>query len=389
MLLRKKAIPALLLAGIFLFSGLGSAQAQPLEREAPVALTAPCYLLMEAETGTVIFEKNADERRPVASVTKLMTALLLLEKIENGQMALTDPVTVSKNAAAAPGSTALLDAGAIYPVGDLLRAAIVASGNDSAVALAEHAAGSESSFVALMNQKAADMGLKNTVYVNCTGLPAEGQYTCARDVAAIARAVCRYPLYFENSSLWLSQITHPSGRVTDLTNTNRLVRFYADCDGLKTGSTNEAKYCIAATAQRSGMRLIAVVLGADTSQHRFDDARAMLDYGFGAYTRTQVIAAGDLTGYQLPVTRGAKDAVQVAVGKGLSMLLRPGEAERLRVELSLPESIQAPQPAGTAVGVARVLLDGQVVAELPAILAEDARLPGYLEGIQRIREQWR
>ena len=389
MLLRKKAIPALLLAGIFLFSGLGSAQAQPLEREAPVALTAPCYLLMEAETGTVIFEKNADERRPVASVTKLMTALLLLEKIENGQMALTDPVTVSKNAAAAPGSTALLDAGAVYPVGDLLRAAIVASGNDSAVALAEHAAGSESSFVALMNQKAADMGLKNTVYVNCTGLPAEGQYTCARDVAAIARAVCRYPLYFENSSLWLSQITHPSGRVTDLTNTNRLVRFYADCDGLKTGSTNEAKYCIAATAQRNGMRLIAVVLGADTSQHRFDDARAMLDYGFGAYTRTQVIAAGDLTGYQLPVTRGAKDAVQVAVGKGLSMLLRPGEAERLRVELSLPESIQAPQPAGTAVGVARVLLDGQVVAELPAILAEDARLPGYLEGIQRIREQWR
>lgn len=389
MLLRKKAIPALLLAGIFLFSGLGSAQAQPLEREAPVALTAPCYLLMEAETGTVIFEKNADERRPVASVTKLMTALLLLERIENGQMALTDPVTVSKNAAAAPGSTALLDAGAVYPVGDLLRAAIVASGNDSAVALAEHAAGSESSFVALMNQKAADMGLKNTVYVNCTGLPAEGQYTCARDVAAIARAVCRYPLYFENSSLWLSQITHPSGRVTDLTNTNRLVRFYADCDGLKTGSTNEAKYCIAATAQRNGMRLIAVVLGADTSQHRFDDARAMLDYGFGAYTRTQVIAAGDLTGYQLPVTRGAKDAVQVAVGKGLSMLLRPGEAERLRVELSLPESIQAPQPAGTAVGVARVLLDGQVVAELPAILAEDARLPGYLEGIQRIREQWR
>ena len=389
MLLRKKAIPALLLAGIFLFSGLGSAQAQPLEREAPVALTAPCYLLMEAETGTVIFEKNADERRPVASVTKLMTALLLLEKIENGQMALTDPVTVSKNAAAAPGSTALLDAGAVYSVGDLLRAAIVASGNDSAVALAEHAAGSESSFVALMNQKAADMGLKNTVYVNCTGLPAEGQYTCARDVAAIARAVCRYPLYFENSSLWLSQITHPSGRVTDLTNTNRLVRFYADCDGLKTGSTNEAKYCIAATAQRNGMRLIAVVLGADTSQHRFDDARAMLDYGFGAYTRTQVIAAGDLTGYQLPVTRGAKDAVQVAVGKGLSMLLRPGEAERLRVELSLPESIQAPQPAGTAVGVARVLLDGQVVAELPAILAEDARLPGYLEGIQRIREQWR
>ncbi|MBQ9299909.1 MAG: D-alanyl-D-alanine carboxypeptidase, partial [Clostridia bacterium] len=276
----RKTIPALLLAGIFLLSTGLAAFAQPLESEAPIALTAPSYLLMEADTGTVIFEKNADEQRPVASVTKLMTILLLLERIEAGQLSLTDTVTVSKTAAAATGSTALLDAGASYPVGDLLRATVVASGNDSATALAEHMAGTEQAFVQLMNEKAASMGLQNTVYINCTGLPAQGQHTTARDVAAIARAVCAYPLYFENSSLWLSQIKHPSGRVTDLTNTNRLVRFYQDCDGLKTGSTNEAKYCLAATAQRNGMRLIAVVLGADTSQHRFDDARAMLDYGF-------------------------------------------------------------------------------------------------------------
>ena len=384
-----KAIPALLLAGIFLFSACLAASAQPLESEAPISLTAPCYLLMEADTGTVIFEKNADEQRPVASVTKLMTILLLLDRIEAGQLALTDTVTVSKTAAAATGSTALLDAGASYPIGDLLRATIVASGNDSATALAEHVAGTELAFVQLMNEKAADLGLQNTVYVNCTGLPAQGQHTTARDVAIIARAICAYPLYFENSSLWLSQITHPSGRVTDLTNTNRLVRFYQDCDGLKTGSTTEAKYCLAATAQRNGMRLIAVVLGADTSQHRFDDARAMLDYGFGAYSRTQVIAAGDLTGYQLPVTRGARENVNIAVGKGLSMLLRPGQAEKLRVELSLPESVQAPMAAGTEVGTARVLLDGAVVAELPAILAEDVRMPGFMEGFWRIREQWR
>ena len=385
----RKTIPALLLAGIFLLSTGLAAFAQPLESEAPIALTAPSYLLMEADTGTVIFEKNADEQRPVASVTKLMTILLLLERIEDGQLSLTDTVTVSKTAAAATGSTALLDAGASYPVGDLLRATVVASGNDSATALAEHMAGTEQAFVQLMNEKAASMGLQNTVYVNCTGLPAQGQHTTARDVAAIARAVCAYPLYFENSSLWLSQIKHPSGRVTDLTNTNRLVRFYQDCDGLKTGSTNEAKYCLAATAQRNGMRLIAVVLGADTSQHRFDDARAMLDYGFGAYTRTQVIAAGDLTGYQLPVTRGARDTVNIAVGKGLSMLLRPGQAEKLRVELSLPESVQAPMAAGTEVGTARVLLDGAVVAELPAVLAEEIRMPGFMEGFWRIRENWR
>ena len=373
----RKTIPALLLAGIFLLSTGLAAFAQPLESEAPIALTAPSYLLMEADTGTVIFEKNADEQRPVASVTKLMTILLLLERIEAGQLSLTDTVTVSKTAAAATGSTALLDAGASYPVGDLLRATVVASGNDSATALAEHMAGTEQAFVQLMNEKAASMGLQNTVYVNCTGLPAQGQHTTARDVAAIARAVCAYPLYFENSSLWLSQIKHPSGRVTDLTNTNRLVRFYQDCDGLKTGSTNEAKYCLAATAQRNGMRLIAVVLGADTSQHRFDDARAMLDYGF------------DLTGYQLPVTRGARDTVNIAVGKGLSMLLRPGQAEKLRVELSLPESVQAPMAAGTEVGTARVLLDGAVVAELPAVLAEEIRMPGFMEGFWRIRENWR
>ena len=381
-----KAVPALLLAGILLFA---AASAQPLEREIPLQLSAPSVLLMEADTGAVIFERNADERRPVASVTKLMTALLILERLDAGQLALTDQVTVSKNAAGTTGSTALLDAGAVYPVGDLLRAMIVASGNDSAVALAEHIAGSEQAFVQLMNEKAAALGLRNTLYVNCTGLPAQGQYTCARDVAAVARQVCAHPLYFENSSLWLSQIKHPSGRVTDLTNTNRLVRFYTDCDGLKTGSTNEARYCVAATASRKGMRLIAVALGADTSQHRFDDARAMLDYGFGAYTRVQVIAAGDLTGYQLPVARGARDSVNVAVGKGLSMLLRPGQAEKLRVELALPESVQAPMPAGETVGTARVLLDGEVVAELPAVLAEEIRLPGWMEGFLRIREQWR
>lgn len=382
----RKTIPALLLAGIFLFR---AAYAQPLESAPPMTLNAPCCLLTEVDTGAVIFEKNADEQRPVASVTKLMTILLVLERIEKGETSLTDPVTVSKTAAAATGSTALLDAGASYPVGDLLRATIVASGNDSATALAEHIAGTEQAFVGLMNEKAAAMGLQNTVYVNCTGLPAQGQHTSARDVAALARAVCAYPLYLENSALWLSQIKHPSGRVTDLTNTNRLVRFYSDCDGLKTGSTAEAKYCLAATAKRNGMRLIAVVLGADTSQRRFDDARAMLDYGFGTYTRTQVINAGDLTGYQLPVTRGARETVNVAVGKGLSMLLRAGQADKLRVELALPDSVQAPMSAGTRVGTARVLLDGAVVAELPAVLAEEVRLPGYLEGFLRIRDQWR
>lgn len=382
-------IPAFLLAGIFLFLWIAPSFAQPLENVPPLSLTAPAYVLIEADTGTVIFEKNAQERRPVASVTKLMTMLIVLERLERGEISLDDAVTVSPVAAATTGSTALLDANAVYPLNDLLRATIVASGNDSAVALAEFCAGSEQAFVELMNSKAASLGLTDTVYTNCTGLPAAGHYTSALDVAKVACAVSQYPLYFENASLWLSEIKHPSGRVTDLTNTNRLVRFYTDCDGMKTGSTNEAKYCVAASAKRNGMRLIAVVLGAPSSQSRFDDARAMLDYGFATYKRTDVIAAGELTGYTLPVTRGARDSVDIAVGKGLSMLLKTGQADKLTIELSLPESVQAPLGAGSEVGKVRVLLDGQIVSELPAVLAQDVRLPGYLEGFLRIREQWR
>ena len=202
-----------------------NALAQPLEEGTPMTLTAPSALLMEAETGAVIFEKNADERRPAASVTKLMTLLLLFERLDAGEIALSDPVTVSQNAADQPGSQALLDAHAVYPLQDLLKSTIIASGNDSAVALAEYVAGTEESFVTLMNQRAEELGLINTHYVNCTGLPVADQYTSARDVAVISREMCGHPTYHSYASTWLDTLVHPSGRHTDLTNTNRLVRF--------------------------------------------------------------------------------------------------------------------------------------------------------------------
>ena len=361
----------------------------PLEQGTPMTLTAPSAILVEADTGTVIFEKNADERRPVASVTKLMTLLIVLEKLDDGAITLEDRVTVSPAAAAQPGSQAFLDAHAAYPLKDLLKATVIASANDGAAALAEYVAGTEEGFVKLMNARAEEMGLRNTRYVNCTGLPAAGQYTSARDVAAVSREVVRHPGYFAYSSVWLDSLTHPSGRVTDLTNTNRLVRFYRDCDGLKTGSTNEAKYCLSATAERKGMRLIAVVLGVPNSQTRFDEARAMMDYGFATYARVQVAQAGDLTGAQVPVTLGARDAVDVALGKGLSMLLRADQAGKLSYETDLPASVSAPVRAGQELGVVRVLLAGVPVAELPAVAAQDVRLPGLLEGFYRLLENWR
>ena len=365
-----------------------TAYAEPLEAECPLKLTAPAAVLMEAETGAVIFEKNGDQRRPAASVTKLMTLLLVLDKIEQGEISLKDPVAVSKYAAGQTGSEAFLDAYAVYPLEDLLRSTVIASANDSAVALAEYTAGSEERFAALMNEKAKVLGLENTHYINCTGLPAEGQYTSAMDVAKLSAAVCRYPLYFQYSSIWMDTLTHPSGRKTDLTNTNRLVRFYQDCDGLKTGSTQEAKYCLTATANRNGTRLIAVVLGVPNSQTRFDEARAMLDYGFTAYRRVTVAQKGDLIGERVTVRMGAQEEAEVALGEGLSMLLKTGQEKELSYVAELPESLDAPVKQGEKIGTIRILLNGQAVALLPAVAARDIRLPGWMEGFARIFENW-
>lgn len=366
-----------------------SAFAAPLEQGTPMTLTAPSAILTEADTGAVIFEKNADERRPAASITKLMTLLIVFERLDEGGITPEDRITVSQHAADQPGSQAFLDAYAVYPLKDILKATVIASANDGAVALAEYLAGTEESFTALMNRRAEELGLKNTHYVNCTGLPADGQYTCARDVAVISREVTKHPGYFAYSSVWLDSLTHPSGRVTDLTNTNRLVRFYQGCDGLKTGSTSEAKYCLSATAERKGMRLIAVVLGVPNSQTRFDEVRAMLDYGFASYARVQVAREGDLTGVQVPVRLGARDQVDVALGKGLALLLRADQAGQLTYETQLPDSVAAPVRSGQELGTVRVLLNGVPVAELPAVAAQAVRLPGLLEGFWRLWENWR
>lgn len=382
-----KRLMALVCAALLL--PVHTAKAAPLESGTPVAVTAPAVILAETATGTVIFEKGADERREVASITKLMTALLVFEALESNQIALSDPVTVSKTAAAMKGSQALLDAGAAYTVEELLKTTIMASANDSAVALSEHLAGTEAAFVERMNARAQALGMDNTHYVNCTGYPQEGQYTTARDVLMLCCEVARHPAYFKYASIWIDTLTHPGGRVTDLTNTNRLVRFYDDCDGFKTGSTDAAKYCLAATAERGGMRLVAIVLGASAGQKRFDEARAMLDYGFAAYQRLMVANKGDMLGESVPVRGGSAEEVALKLGSGLSMLLKKGQESQLRMELSLPEYIEAPVAEGDVIGLVSVLLGDRVVAKLNCIAAGDVPRPGFIEGLYRILNSWR
>lgn len=363
--------------------------AVPLESSAPFALETPSYLLMEASTGQVIFEKNADERRPVASVTKLMTILLALEAIDTGTMRLDEKITISRESAGMGGSQALLDAGSQYAVEELLKSTIIASANDSAVALAERIGGTEANFVDLMNSRARELELSNTFYKNCTGLPAEGQYTSARDVATLSREVGKHPTFFKYSTIWMDTIQHKGGRVTDLTNTNRLVRFYTGCDGFKTGSTNEARYCISATAQKEGMRLIAVVLGTAASQTRFNEARQMLEYGFSTYKLFSVCTKGDSLGFQVDVKRGGSDTVQATAGESLVLLMRRGDESAISLEIALPESVQAPLKQGDVIGEIRVMKSGNRIATLPAVAGVDVGLPGYLEALLRILRGWK
>lgn len=379
---------AALVTALLLLPGIAQADELPMKAEAPITLTSPSAILCEASTGQVIFEKNADERRPVASVNKVMTILLTLEAVDEGRVSLEDQVTVSPRAASMGGSQAFLDAGERYKLSELLKTVIVASANDSAVAIAEHLAGTEESFVRLMNTRAEELGLTNTHYANCTGLPAQEHYTTARDVAKLSAQLDLHPIYYRYSTIWMDEIKHRGGRVTSLTNTNRLIRFYPGCDGYKTGSTNEARYCVSATAKKEGMRLIAVVLGTPAGQTRFDEARAMLEYGFANVQLVTPIAQGQALDMTVPVRLGGRDEVSVLSGGTCSLLERRGEKNALSLEAALVEKVNAPVYAGDVLGEIRVKRGDEVVAVVPAVAGEDVQLPGMVDALIRIRDHF-
>ena len=362
------------------------ASEEPMEAGVPITLTSPSAILTEASTGRVIFEKNADERRPVASVTKVMTILLTLEALEEGSVTEKDSVLVSEHAAGMGGSQAFLDANRSYPLGELLGSVIIASANDSAVALAEYLCGAEEAFVRRMNERAAQLGLSDTHYVNCTGLPAPNHYTTARDIARLSAQLDAHPRYYEYSTVWMKDFQHSGGRITQLTNTNRLIRFYPGCDGYKTGSTNEARYCISATAQKNGMRLIAVVLGSDASQTRFDEARAMLEYGFANVQLFTPIGEGDSLDMTVPVRLGGRDSVSVVSGGTGALLLRRGEQSGISLEAALLERVTAPVHRGDVLGEIRVRRGDEILMTIPAVAGEDVALPGMLSSLLRIRD---
>lgn len=358
----------------------------PLLESSPLHLKCAAALLMEADSGQIIFQMNADSPRPVASVTKVMTILLTLEQLDAGRVSAEDVVTVSESAAGMGGSQVLLDVGEQQNIGTLLKTMIVGSANDAAVALAETLYGSEALCAEAMNRRAEELGMANTHFVNCTGLPADGQHTTARDVAVMSRQMFAHARYFDYSTVWMEDIDHGDGRVTQLVNTNKLLKLYDGCDGGKTGSTNEAGYCVSATAQRGGMRLIAVVLGAASGKERFAIAQQMLDYGFANYRQYPVAKRGTKVRGQLPVTGGKRDGVSLVLDGDLTLLVNKGDEQRVQLSPSLPESVAAPIDAGDVVGHVDVNVDGRGVAQIPIVAGESVEARGL--PLRRIWENW-
>ena len=326
-------------------------------------------VLIEKNSKQVLFENASDEKLPVASVTKLMTILITLEKIEEGSISLDDKVTVSANASGMGGSQIFLDADNEYVLGELLKSVIVASANDSSVALAEYIAGSENNFVRLMNERAKELKMTNTNYANCTGLPSAEGYSTAYDQALLLSAVLDYDTYHTYSSIWYEDFIHPSGRATQMANTNKLSRYYEGCIAGKTGSTNEAKYCLAVGAKRNDMSLISVVLGADSSQERFKCASDLLNYGFENFESKTLFSDKDLDGKSIKI-KGMDRSTRLRAERNYTLVSKIGEDVNYSINYNLPSMLTSVKQ-NQVVGNAEIIVNGVVVDKIN-ILALDS-----------------
>ena len=375
-----KKILALCLCVCFV---IGSLPAQA-EEAPPVAVSAPAAILIEAGTGQVLFEKNSHERRHPASVTKIMTMLLTMEAIANGQIKLDDMVRCSENAASMGGSQVYLEPGEEMSVRDMLKAVAVASGNDAAVALAEHIAGSLEGFVAKMNQRAEELGMADTHFVNCNGLDDPEHLTSAYDIALMSRELVKHPLIFEFTGIWMDSLRDGA---FGLVNTNKLIRFYEGANGLKTGSTSVAKYCLSASATRDGMNLIAVVLGAETSKERFADASKLLDYGFANYA----IAGSLLTPEELTpisVVKGKAPQVEIGVSDDFHVLVSKSKINSIEKHITLPDTVEGPVHVGDKVGEVEFMIDGNPIGGTDIIAKTEVKRVSPWDMMKKLSKQF-
>lgn len=339
----------------------------------PLTPEVKSAILMEASTGTVLYEQNADEHLPIASVTKIMTMLLIMERIDSGALSFDDMVTVSENAMSYGGSTMFLETGETLSVHDMMKGIAVASANDGCVAMAEHIAGSESAFVEMMNNRAKELGMVNTVFLNTNGLDAEGQYSSARDVAIMSRELIKHEKVFEYTKIWTDSLR--DGKF-ELANTNRLVRFYSGATGLKTGSTSQAGCCLSATAERDGMALIAVVLGAPNTKTRFASATTLLNHGYSGYSVKKQVEKGEPTGL-VNVLKGTQKELKTEAADNFSTLTTKVNPRNVEKSVVFADTVYAPINQGDKVGEIVFSEDGKEIYKVDIVASESVKKKGF------------
>lgn len=365
------AFLAFLLATLILWTCAVSVRAETPDN-APFSVDCVSAVLMDAATGTILYAKNADQALPPASVTKIMTLLLVMEAVDSGNLPLTENVSVSSYAASMGGSQVYLEPGESMPVEEMLKCVIIASANDAAVALAEKVGGSEEAFVGQMNERAAALGMANTHFENVTGLDDDtvDHKTSACDIAIMSRELLQHPKILEYSGIWMDTIRNGA---FGLTNTNRLIRFYDGATGLKTGSTSKAKFCISATAMRENLHLIAVIMGAPTRDIRNEAAKTLLDWGFANYSLYE--HGGGNVG-AASVIGGVADTCQGEI-EPFAMLMAKGKSKNVTTEVLFDENIPAPVRRGEKIGVVRFLDNDEILAESPILASEDVEKIGF------------
>lgn len=377
------SIAALLIAVIAIVPSFGT----PVSfAEEQFAKTSKAAILLDADTGEVVFKKNEKEHLPIASMVKIMTLSVAFDEIAEKQIPLDSMVTVSQNAASMGGSQAFLDANCEYRLDELLKSIVVASANDSCVAVAEMLSGSVDAFVEKMNDKAAEWGMSDTVFVNCTGLPKDGQYSCADDVAKMFGKLIKHDRFFDYAKVWMYDFAHPSGRVTGLTNTNKLVRFYNGCDGGKTGYTDAARSCVTVTAKRGDTRLICAVIGAENSKTRNKEVSELLNYGFANYKTVYAVREGDAIA-ETDIDGGKTDKVSVVAGKSYTVFIKSGDKCDIKIEPKL-DRLSAPVLAGDEVGEINIIVDGEIKGSVPAVAASECQKKTYLDIVDDFISEW-
>lgn len=349
----------------------------------PLKLQSKAAILIDAATGQVLYEKNVHEKLPIASITKIMTMDLIMEALDAGRIKPTDIVRVSKDAASLGGSQIWLEEGETMTVDELMKAIAVNSANDAAAAMAEYIAGTVDAFVKMMNDKAKALGMNDTNFVNPHGLHDENHYSSAYDVALMSRDLVRHEGIFKYTSIWMDSLRNGK---TQLANTNKLIRTYG-ADGLKTGSTDAAKYCISATAKKNGMRLIAVILGGPTSKVRFDEAAKLLDYGFNTFTVKEIVKKGEILG-TVKVTKGKEESVKGVAADNLNVFLKKTDAASVQKRVELPEAMEAPVSTAQKIGRVVAIKDGKEVGSVDINADKAVERAGIIDMLKKLIDQW-